>query len=169
MLIVCPQCGRSCERPGGWVNRSAALGLRVYCSRRCSGLGRRSGKTQEQKRAEKSAYDRARLARMGEQIRKRKRAYYASAPVQEREKARRADPQWRARKSAYHLAYCRSPEYRRWKADYDRRARTKEHGEYADAVRVLWQLEREIASRMTRYEIYSANGLVNKKQQRSRA
>lgn len=57
MKVVCAHCRKTTSKPAGHVNRAREAGLNIYCNRRCSGLGRRSGKTKAQKVAEKRAYD----------------------------------------------------------------------------------------------------------------
>jgi hypothetical protein len=57
MEITCHHCGLKAEKPSGAINRSLNAGLKLFCSRVCFGLSRRKGKTAEQKKAEKAAYD----------------------------------------------------------------------------------------------------------------
>lgn len=144
--------------------------MAIYCNRVCSGLGRRVNKSAEQRKAEKAEYDRARRAELGEELLRQKaaarRALLAANPelVRAREKANRD-----ARK-AEHAEYCRRPEYRDWKRNYDRKHRAnKFFGPFAEAFLVLRDLESELAGRASKYERYAANGTLNKTQKRKRA
>ena len=68
-----------------------------------------------------------------------------------------------------HADYCRTPEYREWKAQYDRQyLAQKQYGPFAEAALTLRALEEEITCRSTRYEIYTERGTLNKTQRRKR-
>lgn len=154
-------CGAWAEKPTGAVNRARAAGLNLYCDRACSGVGRRKGKTAEQRRAEKAAYDAEYRARNAARIKADKAEYFR----------RTYDPEKaaieRQARMPRHVEYCRRPEYRKWKREYDMRFRdTKNYGAFAESARLLRDLEAECLSRMSRYEIYQANGLLNKAKQR---
>ena len=68
-----------------------------------------------------------------------------------------------------HVEYCRRPEYRASKREYDRKHRAQQDfGPFAEAALILGDLDAEIATRASRYEIYSANGTLNKALRRKR-
>lgn len=48
MKYRCAHCGKEADKPAGEVNRARERGLKLYCDRKCSGLGRRQGKTKAQ-------------------------------------------------------------------------------------------------------------------------
>lgn len=165
----CEYCGRRNQKPSGSVNRARARGLSLYCDRVCAGLSHRKHKTDEQKRAEKAEYDRRRRQQLGDRLNAEKREarlrLLASNPdlVRAREKVNRDANRGR------HAEYCRRPEYREWKKSYDRQYRAERfYGPFADAFLVLQDLENEIATRATRYEIYMERGTINKTQKRKR-
>jgi hypothetical protein len=163
--IICAHCGGSAMKLVGGVNRARRNGALLYCGRECFGLARRSGKPREQIVAEKSAYDRARLnGPLRKHILAAKAAYFRRTydPVKAAE--------YRHARMPYHVEYCRQPEYRAKKSEYDKKHRAeKEFGDFAGAAMLLREIEGEIASRMTKYEIYSANGTLNKRLARRRA
>ena len=69
----------------------------------------------------------------------------------------------------YHVEYCRRPDYRKWKQNYDRKYRAaKDFGAFGEAAIILNDLQNEILSRASRYEIDLASGTLNKKLQRRR-
>lgn len=69
----------------------------------------------------------------------------------------------------YHVEYCRRPEYKVKKREYDLKYRAeRQFGEFAEAFMVLSDIEREINDRATRYEIGRDNGTINKAQLRRR-
>jgi hypothetical protein len=157
------------EKEAGAVNRALALGKPLYCNRACAGLARRVDRTPDEKRAVKAAYDARRRVALAQKIKDEKRAWYlANRDRMLAEFAvRRAAPGYYER----HNAYCRRPEYVAEKREYDRRLRANKQfgGEFADAFLLLQDIEREIETRATRYEIYLANGTINKAQTRRRA
>jgi hypothetical protein len=167
--VTCAHCSKVTYKPVGHVNRSEARGLSLYCDRKCSGLGRRTGKTSEQRKADKAEYDRQLRAVRGEELAAKRRAarlkLLAENPalVRQREKVNRDANRDR------HAEYCRTPEYRKWKAEYDRKhLARKQYGPFAEAALTLRALEEEISGRASRTEIYAANGTLNKTQRRKR-
>lgn len=161
--IRCAHCDKPLHKGAGEINRARKAGLKLYCDRRCAGLGKRVGKSKAQKVAEKRLYDigyrEANLAR----IKAGKVAYfkatYDPAKARIERKARAAE----------HAEYCRRPEYRAWKVEYDRVYRAKkEFGPFWESALLLLQVDEEVSSRMSRYEIYMANGTLNKSLRRKR-
>jgi hypothetical protein len=67
-----------------------------------------------------------------------------------------------------HVEYCRQPAYRVKKAAYDQRRRDSEYGEFAEVHRLAIELNREIKSRSSSYEIRRQNQTGNKAQERDR-
>lgn len=159
----CAHCGKAGFKPAREITRHEKNGMRLFCNRECFGLDRRIGRTKEEKRALKSAYDAGRRLKLAERLKAEKRAYYlrtydpAKAAVERKAKMPR------------HVEYCRRHEYRAKKAVYDRRHRAQQgYGEFAEAFLVLLDLETEIAARASRYDIDMAKGALNKKKRRSR-
>jgi hypothetical protein len=159
----CAYCGKLTSRPAGHVNRSHAQGLRLYCGRVCSGLGRRVERTLDEKRELKRLYD-IEYREINRDRRRAQRAAYHKAtydPIAAAEKRKKRMP--------LHVEYCRRPEYRKWKSGYDKRYRALSlFGSYADCFLLLQDIENEIAARMTKYEIKLANGTINKAMKRRR-
>ena len=154
----CDHCGKAVR---GHVPRQYCRHL--YCGRRCFGLARRAPK--HERVARKQAYDRARRIALAAEIKAQKADYFR----------RTYDPvkaaQERKKTMARHVAYCRRPEYRAQKAAYDRAARAKEYGPFADAYGVLLELQREVVRQMPdKYERAKARGYyLRTAQQRRRA
>jgi hypothetical protein len=167
MRCICPKCNRPFECANGRYNRAQAIGAPLYCGKFCAGWARRKPKLSgEERRAAKAAYDRARRARLLDEIKAQKRAhYYANHErilAQERAK--------RPQKRIYHAEYCRQPEYVAKKAEYDKAHRAKKmFGPFADSFLALQTLESEIDARASRYEVYMQNGTINKALMRRRA
>ena len=162
MRIKCPHCGKSADKPTGHVKRRRSDGFKVYCSRRCSGLGRRLGKTKAQKIEEKRLYDIDYRAKNQALLKAKKRDYHKRTydPI-EAAKARK-------KTMARHVEYCRQPWYKAWKREYDKKYRASEYGEYADVFLLVQTLDREISERMTNEEIHRKNETYNKSQFRRR-
>lgn len=167
--VTCAQCGTVSYKPVGAVNRSQAKGAPLYCNRECAGIGRRKNRTANEKKHLKAEYDRKRRAELGDALLAEKRAAYhakvAVDPVSARAKEREA----RQRRMPKHVEYCRRPEYRKWKAQYDRQyLARKQFGDFGEAAIVLNDLCSEIASRSTFTERAILKGTLNKHTQRRR-
>lgn len=163
MRIQCPACKAIVDAPTGKVNRAIKVGAPLYCGRVCAGIARRKGKSTDQRKAEKSEYDRLRRERLGEKIKAQKRAHFKATydPV--------AAAAYRKKRMPIHVEYCRRPEYRAWKAEYDREYRAKkDFGEFWESAMLLASIDTEIAKKASRYEIMMTNGTINKAQRRRR-
>lgn len=163
MKFPCAHCGKTAEKPAGHVNRSRAAGLRLFCDRRCAGLAHRRHKTKAQRIEEKRLYDLAYRAKNLAKIKAKKAAYFkrtydpAKAAVE------------RKKRMPKHVEYCRRPEYKAWKHKYDRRYRSKRlYGPFAEAAMLAVDLNREVKSRSSNYEIRQQNGTLNKTLNRRR-
>lgn len=163
MRLACARCGTSFFRTASHVNRSRKAGAPLYCGRTCMGMARRVERSKAERVARKAAYDAEYRATNAALLKAKKAAYFqatydpAKAAVE------------RKAKMARHVEYCRSPEYRAWKREYDRVYRAKvDFGPFWEAAVLLLQIEEEVSSRMTRYEVYAANGTINKTQRRKR-
>jgi len=161
--FACAHCGRKAKRPAGHVKRSRAQGMKLYCSRKCSGLGRRNKRTKTEKVEAKRLYDLEYRAKNLERILQRKHEYHLRIydPVKEAVKRKKRMPA--------HVEYCRQPEYRKWKAEYDKKYRESRYfGPFAEAYLTLRQVETAIRERATDYEVRQEKGTFGKSQQRRR-
>jgi hypothetical protein len=159
---LCKHCGETTKQSWGAINRAAKLGKPVYCDRKCAGLAHRADKTPEQKKEEKRLYDMNYRA-TNPTLKERKAAYHKR--TYNPDKA----AEHRKKRAPYHAEYCRQPEYRRWKAEYDKvHLARKQYGDFAEAVIALRELEQEVLDTADRTDIYAANGTLNKKQTRRR-
>lgn len=161
---TCPYCEQEFIAATGRFSRAQQIGAPLYCSRECAGLVRRSYKAEEDRKAEKAAYDRKRREENAEKIKQQKAEYFKrtydpiKAAVERKARIQR------------HIEYCRRPEYKEWKREYDREYRAKRlYGEFAEAFLTLQNVEQEILSRATRYEIDIANEKLCKAQKRRRS
>lgn len=163
MKFRCAHCRKAGDKPKGEVNRARAAGLNLYCNRRCSGLGRRDGRTKAERVEAKRLYDLAYRAKNLDWIKSKKRAYFKRTydPVKAAVERKKNMPR--------HVEYCRRPEYKRWKTTYDRKYRAKkDFGPFAEAAMLLSDLNLEINGRGDRHEIRYQNGGTNKAQRRKR-
>lgn len=164
MLILCPQCNQERDKPAGCVNRSRAIGAPVYCGRACAGLARRlkSPPTDAEKREAKRLYDEAYRAKHLASIKAKKAAHYKVASDPEKERVYRKAHMHR------HVEYCRRPEYRQWKAEYDKQLRAAEYGPFAETFLLLLDVERELRAQASSYERRKANGYYTRNAQKRR-
>lgn len=163
MEFNCAQCGRVADRPAGHVNRSRACGMKLYCSRECSGLGRRVDKSADAKKAEKRVYDMEYRLKNREALRAKKADYHQRTYNPEKAAKHRRG------RMPYHVDYCRRPEYRAKKKTYDRRHRAEKHyGDFAECFLLVMDIRDECLSRMSDYEIRVEKGTINKALKRKR-
>lgn len=163
MKLVCPICKTKFTRCAGHVNRSRKIGSPVFCGKDCFGISRRKNKTIFQKKEEKRIYDEKYREKNLEMLKAKKRAYHTN----------NYDPKtaavYRKKRMPLHVEYCRQPKYKEWKKKYDSYYRaTKLYGDFSESFLLLQDIEKEVDSRMSRYEIYQANGTLNKHQTRRR-
>lgn len=162
VVFRCARCRKQTAKESSAVNRAKKSGLRLFCDRRCAGLARRSGKTKTEKREAKRLYDIEYLAGNRERRLAQKREYHKR--TYDPEKAAGV----RKKRMPRHVEYCRRPEYRAKKHEYDAKRYAKQFGPFAECVGILQELNAEIASRMSKYEIYMANGRYDKYAERRR-
>jgi hypothetical protein len=160
--FICARCGVASKKELGAVNRAKRNGRSLYCSRVCSGLGRRKNKTDEQRKIEKSQYDALRRLLLHDEIKAKKAAAYLKNRNPEAEK------RYRELRKDKHAAYIKRPRYVSWKREYDIQRRGMDYGEFAECHRLLIDLEREIRTQMPRYEIYKLNGRIDRMIERKR-
>ena len=147
----CAYCGKQNEAYPGHLNRAEKGGYSVYCNRKCSGLGRRDKRSEEEKRAAKKVYDAEYREKNHGRLKIEKAEWYQKTrdPIKEAEH--------RKKNMARHVEYCRQPKYRKWKQEYDIEYRDKNrekikdrnakayskqnYGDYAEAHRALCQNE----------------------------
>lgn len=163
-LVFCPTCHFGVFIENGTIKRASQSGSPIYCGRECAGLARRKAPiAPAARKALKSAYDTKYRERNRERIKARKAARYQATCDREAERA------YRQQFMSRHVEYCRRPEYRAWKRDYDRAYRAKyDFGEFWESALLLSDIDAEIGSRITRTEIYAQNGTQNKSLQRKR-
>jgi hypothetical protein len=158
----CAHCGKPAAQPVGAVNRARKIGAKLFCGRKCSGLSHRKNKSKARKRQEKKLYDAAYRRKNRELLKAKKAEYFKRTYNPE---AARIE---RKKRAKAHAEYCRRPEYRKWKREYDRRYRAAEYGPFAEAYMLVIDLNREVKTRMSNYEIRKANKTGNKRQERAR-
>lgn len=162
------KCGATFQCKAGRANRAAQLGAPLYCGRACAGLARRLANppTEAERKEAKRLYDEKRRAEKHDEICAKKLAYYYAN--HERFKSEHAV--YRAKNMHRHVAYCQQPGYRAWKKEYDRQYKARLYfGEFSEAFLLLMDIDNEIATQATRYEIYTANGTLNKARTRRRS
>jgi hypothetical protein len=163
MQIACAYCGAVSEKPVGAVNRAKAAGARLFCDRECAGFGRRQHKTEAQLKAEKRQYDAEYRVKNRAMLKVKKAARFKLTydPVKAAVDRKKTMPR--------HVAYCRRPEYKKSKSEYDKVRRAKQQfGEFWEAFLALSALDTEIAKQATKYEIMLINGTLNKTNRRKR-
>ncbi len=160
---TCDYCGDDFLKETGEINRAAKRGLKIYCSRECSGLGRRKNKSDEQKKEEKQIYDKQYRLDNIALIRIKKSEYFKRTydPVKAAIQRKKTMPR--------HIKYCQQPKYKLLKKNYDRTYRAKkQYGEYWECFLLTQDIRAEALSRQSDYEIRLDKGTLSKSQQRKR-
>lgn len=155
--LICTCCNKEYERSAGHYNRAMKLGAKLFCSKTCFGLSRRDNKTIEEKKAEKAAYD-AKYRKL-DKVKAKKAEYFKRTydPVKAAIERKKIMPR--------HAEYCRRPEYKAWKTQYDKVYRAKkDFGEFWEAGLVMVELNVFLESKRIKYE----SGQINKSQNRKR-
>ncbi len=171
MLINCAYCGKERELWTGHVNRAKKGGYSLYCGRKCSGLGRRKNKTDEQKIEEKRIYDAGYRKKNIKRITRNKalafqESYNPIKAAKERKKAKEERPHVEAKR----IEYMRSKKYKGNKKKYDRLYRAiKSYGqEWGECMALTLDLRDECLNQASDYEIRMAAGTLSKTQKRRR-
>ena len=163
MRVECANCGLVFDCLAGHFNRSKSRGARLFCSQKCSGIGRRKNRSDAEKKTIKAAYDKEYRAKNAEMLKAKKAEYHRKTYDPERA------AEERKRRAPYHAEYCRRPEYRDWKSEYDRKYRAgKQYGDWAECFLLTQDIRSECLSVQTDYEIRLAAGTLNKQLQRKR-
>lgn len=159
--MLCAHCNKPHNRLTGEINRAKKRGLNIYCSLKCSRIGRRLHKTKAQLKLEKWWYDAFNRQAMRDIIKEKKAEYF--------QRDYKANPekylQFRKGRQKKHNNYCMRPEYRVKKKSYDESHRAKKmYGPYAEAALILKEIENLIDSHEARID----KNCHNKKQKRSK-
>jgi len=165
MRIRCSYCGKWASQPNGAVNRAKKNSNRLYCNRTCAGMGRRDQNppSEADRKKAKSLYDAKRREQLRDVIKAKKHEYFKR--TYDPKKAAKA----RKKRMPYHVEYCRRPEYRAYKREYDRKHLAKKHyGDFADCAIIARELHQEVRSRMSDFDVRTANQTLNKTQRRKR-
>lgn len=158
MEAICKHCGIVFEKRAGHLNRANKLGVPVFCSMEHFMESRRIERTTEEKKAIKKAYDK--LYSKTEKRKASARKYNQTPAGRARQKRNREQ-----QKDA-HLEYCRTPEYRAWKKEYDSLYTAKKSfGVFAEASLLLEQIAAIVDNR----EANKLKGTYNKTQKRKRS
>ncbi|MGL4640176.1 MAG: hypothetical protein ACRCVX_10700 [Shewanella sp.] len=157
---ACHSCGTNFERTPSAFNRAEKAGGKHFCSRACFGDSRKvvDKRSTEQKKLAKAEYDRQRRAAIPEILKTKKKEYYQK----NREEILKKMTAGRKDRMPKHVEYCRRPEYKIKKRAHDIKVRCMEYGDFDEAWRLLLDLEKEIRSRLTKYERLVAKGYFSR-------
>lgn len=158
--IKCDYCGKEIEKYIGYVNRAKEEGLRQFCDKKCAGLGRRSNETEEEKKLIKYFYDAFRAIVFEKKFKKQNAEYFRKDYAANPEK-------YRAQRKAgqeKHNEYCRQPEYKKWKQEYDKKYRAKKiYGKLWESAIALNELAKVVDNRQAKQDQKTINKTQNRK------
>ena len=162
---ICPQCGKEFLCRVGDLNRAERIGAPRFCGIKCAGLSHRlrDPPTEEERKAKKKAYDEQRRKDKASELKIKKAEYYKRTANRDKER------EIRQKNMHKHVEYCRRPEYKEYKSEYDQMYRAKKfYGEFYEAAIALINLETEVAERVEKVDRAIAKGTLNKSQTRKR-
>ncbi len=137
MKIKCHYCGKEVNKHAGHVNRAKEMGNNVYCGRKCAGLGRRCNSSEVEEKTIKYFYDAFIRLADEERFKKQRQEYFIRDYAENPEKYKAI----RKKRQPKHNEYCRRPEYKKWKKNYDQTHRAKKkYGKYFESFIALQQL-----------------------------
>lgn len=161
MITNCYYCGVEFDMPKNYYNRAKKAGLNVYCSKAHAHLGKRVNKSEEQKKFEKSEYDRKYRELNYERLKKEKHEYFNKDYAANPEKYKKQ----RQEKYPKHLEYLNTDKYKNYKSEYDKKYRAqKQFGEYWEAGLILIEIEKNLESKQIKY----AQGITQNKSTQKR-
>lgn len=137
-MWTCERCAGRFVRPRAQAARSRHL----YCTATCAGAARRTSRAAKVER--KREYDARRRAALADQIRAAKAEYHRRTydPTAAREERKKTAAQM----AEYARRYNADPANKAAKAEYDAALRAAKYGEYADAYRLLLELQALVRS-----------------------
>lgn len=161
--IICANCGEISEKTNSHINRARKLNKSLYCSRVCFGLASRVNKTPAQLKEEKRLYDIQYRINNKQLLKENKSAYFHRTYDPEKAAIKRKENMHR------HVEYCRTPHYKAYKKQYDRKYRAKQdYGEFWESAILSLEIHEEVESRMSQYQIKLESQTLNKCQRRKR-
>jgi len=153
--VKCSYCRKVFWQAAGAYNLAERIGSPHYCTKKCFGLARRKNRSDKEKKRLKAEYDKKRRTELAEELRAKKKAAYAIWGPRHREEERKK----RKERMPLHVEYCRQPEYKIYKSEYDKKRKLSRFGPFAEAYKVLEELKREIKKQMPdRFERYAQSG-----------
>lgn len=157
--IICSFCKNEVYKTISAINRANKEDRPMYCDRKCSAKAKIT--TKAEKIEAKRLYDieyRQRTDHKQKKSESFKRNYDPIKAAIERKKT-----------MPRHIKYCRQPEYVKKKRQYDRVRRSKvKYGDLWEVHLLTMEIQDEVLSRMTRYEIDLESNTLNKIQKRKR-
>ena len=157
MKTNCCNCGVVFEKQTGDYNKAKRKCKKLFCSQLCFGKSRQI--SVEQKKLSKREYDKNNRIINKDKIKLAKALYHKKTYDKEKEAVKRKTNMQR------HINYCRRPEYKKWKSEYDIKHRAKKnYGEYWESFLLVTKIEKEY----DQDEVRQLNNLHNKSQKRKR-
>lgn len=159
VTLKCSVCNSNYQKSTGHYNRAMKLGAKLFCSQKCFGINRRIDRTLEEKKLIKKEYDKQYIKR--DYVKVKRHEYFVRDYAAKPEKYRAE----RQKRMKSHIEYCRKPEYRKKKQEYDKVYHAKyAHGEFWECFLLIKEIQKQYADK----EVRQINNLHNKSQKRKR-
>ncbi len=150
-------CGKEIDKPIGEINRAKKRNGKIFCNLQCAGAGKRLNRSEEEKKLIKADYDRKFRELNADKIKLAKHEYFKKTYNKE------AAAIERKKNMPRHVEYCRRPEYKEKKKQYDKiHAAKRFYGEYWESALIIDSIEELIDDK----EVRQINNLHNKTQKR---
>jgi len=159
--ITCCFCGKESYKENSSIMRAKKDNLPMFCDRKCSSSNKKTSKAEKVEL--KRLYDEEYRLKNKDSLKVSKAEYNKRTYDPVKAAVKRKGTMWR------HVEYCRTPEYREKKKEYDRvYTAKKDYGELWEIQLLTLDIKDEVLSRMTRYQIDLESNTLNKKLRRTR-
>lgn len=165
MIVKCAYCSKDKELFTSQYNRALSRGNKIYCNKKCSGLGRRDNRSIEEKKKEKAIYDKEYRIRTNKS--KKQLEKYHKELKENPEKIRAIQKKHRESQklSGYRKKYISSERYKKYKHEYDvkRQAKKSVPDEFVESLFLLRELEAALRNSNIRDETTIRNKCQKRK------
>jgi hypothetical protein len=155
----CDYCGKPGFKKLGDLNRALkSRSGKVYCNQKCFGLDKRTDLSTKEQKEKKRLYDIEYRKKNSSKIKKRKAEYFQKTYDPEKAAIERK------KRMPYHVEYCRQPEYKAKKHEYDIPHRYKKiYGEFWECMMLVRDIHREVIKLVPdKYERLKMRGLLKR-------
>ena len=163
--VKCAHCGSSILKENGAYNKAIKAGLRLFCDKICSGMGRRKIQSDRQKKNRVRDYGMVYRKNNKKRIKEKKASYFKETYDPEKASKERKTPEYREK----HNAYLQQPKWVKYKKDYDKEYLAKKlGGKYWESLILCRKIEDEFRKQVPdKYERMKLKGVIARQMSKS--